>query len=201
MTQEMESIWKRYWEASGGWHEIVYSKYTWGALAFTAVGFGFWLEPEWWEVPLAVLPNLLGFSLGGAAILFGVIQPNVLRILRRKVGKSSASVLSQFTAAFTDFVLVQAGALLAAIILKSAAFFVATKTASGNLEFNGGLPTRVFQVLSGFSWFLFIYAVMLTFATAIEVFRISDILQTLSAITDDESSDNSVKTPRDSNET
>ncbi len=198
----MKSIWIRYWEANGGWNAIASSNYARIALAFTALGSGFWLEPEWWELPLAVLPNLLGFSIGGAAILFGVIQPNVFKILRKKGVNSSASFMSRFTASFTHFVVVQASALLAAIIHKSAAFFVATKTASGNLEFNGGGPTLVFQGLSGISWFLFIYAVMLTFATAMEVFRISDILQTLAALTDDyESKDNSTKTHRDSIET
>lgn len=192
MTQEKESIWKRYWEASGGWIALD-SKFVRIALALSILGFGFWTEPGWWEVPLAVLPNLLGFSLGGAAILFGVIQPNVFRILRRKSGNSSASFMSQFTAAFTHFVLVQASALLAAIVLKSVAVYVTTKTVSGAVEFNGGIPTRIFQVFSGFSWFLFIYAVMLTFATAIEVFRISDILQTLAAITDEEDERGSAK--------
>jgi len=183
MSKAIRSIWVRYWNAYGGIRALVRSIFLWIALVLTLLGWSFWSKDNWWEVPISVLPNLLGFSLGGLAILLGLIQPKTMVILSQKSDDEKASTMSQFTAAFTHFVLVQASALVTAIVFKS--LKLADVEQANMLTSIGSFLVAV----SFIGWWLFIYAVLLVFAVVIEVFRISEILQTLSKIPDDSSHD------------
>ncbi len=119
------------------------------------------------------MPNLLGFSLGGLAILIGVIQPETMAILAAKEKATSITTMSKFTATFTHFVLVQATCLFLAILCRATCW-------ESSLEPERQLSAWSPQFFAwGFSWLVFVYALTLTFATSIEVFRFSEILQEL----------------------
>jgi hypothetical protein len=182
MSNTIKSIWIRYWDAYGGFQALFRSIYLWIALVLTLFGWSFWSKEDWWEIPLSVLPNLLGFSLGGLAILLGLIQPKIMAILSQKSDEAKASTMSQFTATFTHFVLVQASALITAVVFKSLNF-----ADEGQKMLMTQSQSCMLEAISGLGWLLFIYAVLLVFAVAIEVFRLSEMLQILSVITDDTS--------------
>ena len=173
MSTSEISVWSRYWNAYGGFKALLYSRYFIISCVVTLVTFPFWMQSSWWDLPLSIMPNLLGFSLGGLAILIGVIQPETMSVLATKDKATSITTMSKFTATFTHFVLVHAACLFLAILCKATYWEASTE------------PERQLWVWSlqllgwGFSWLVFVYALTLTFATSIEVFRFSEILQEL----------------------
>src|SRR6185295_12041303 len=62
-------IFARYWQAYGGWRALFRSLYLHVAIIITCLLWGRWTMAGWWEMPLAVLPNIIGFSVGGYALL------------------------------------------------------------------------------------------------------------------------------------
>lgn len=57
-----------YWKIYGGWRSVLGSPYLVVSIALTTVLAPLWLRPNWWGTVLGVMPNVLGFSLGGFAI-------------------------------------------------------------------------------------------------------------------------------------
>lgn len=60
---------KRYLSAYGGWEAVFRSPLFLISLILTIVGYANWLDDQWSSVSQALIPNLLGFSLGTYAIL------------------------------------------------------------------------------------------------------------------------------------
>lgn len=173
MSTSEKSAWYRYWIAYGGCEALLYSRFFIVSCVLTVITFPFWRQASWWDLPLSIMPNLLGFSLGGLAILIGVIQPETMADLAAKDEDTSVTTMSKFTATFTHFVLVQATCLFLAFLCKATYWESSVEQASPDWFWNLHL------VAWGFSWLVFVYALTLTFATSIEVFRFSEILQEL----------------------
>src|SRR5690554_7741499 len=64
----VRKLFARYWIAYGGFKSIVGSPYMHASLFITLISSGIWLKYDWVEIPISVLPNIIGFSLGGYAI-------------------------------------------------------------------------------------------------------------------------------------
>jgi len=175
MANRPKSIWIRYWAAYGGVRGLVRSRYFWIAILGTGVTYGCWTSNDWWELPLQVIPNLLGFSIGGLAILIGVIQPETVALLAGREDKPSP--ISQFTATFTHFVLVQGMSLFLAFACKAV-------HANNWPPIVIGFP--IHYLAYAVSFFMFTYALTLTFATAIQIYRFSEILQMIARHRNDE---------------
>jgi hypothetical protein len=69
---------------------------------------------DWGSKTLSVVPNLLGFSLSGFAILLAIGSEKFQRVLAR-AGGAERPVLVNISTSFVHFILVQAAALLFAI--------------------------------------------------------------------------------------
>jgi hypothetical protein len=68
----------------------VCSPYTRLAAILLVLTSHFWWTQDWWELPISILPNLIGFSLGGYAILlaFGDEKFRKLLVPERKATPS-----------------------------------------------------------------------------------------------------------------
>ena len=165
---ESASILNRYWKNYGGFDALIKSTYLWFAVVVTGITFCFWSKPGWWDVPLSVMPNLLVFAVGGLAILLGVIDVNTFRILSMRDKDEASSIMSTLTASFTHFVLVQSMALFLSVICRA---FI------GVCDDRDMVLSNAEIIVSGITWLIFLYALTLTFATAIEIFRFSEMLQ------------------------
>lgn len=71
MYKGVLNIFGTYWRAYGGWIALLKSPYFHAALVLLALTFHTWTAEDWWEDVTSVLPNLLGFTLGGFAIFIG----------------------------------------------------------------------------------------------------------------------------------
>ena len=103
---------RRYFDAYGGWPDVLGSPLFLSSLFISAVSYRQWLKPEWTDAAYALLPSLLGFSLGTYALLFSLITSRVKSALRAVKNENAVSALEQVNAIFFHFIFVQVLGLL-----------------------------------------------------------------------------------------
>lgn len=162
----------KYFETYGGLNEIAKSRYFWGAVALTCLCFRYFREPEWWSLVLNVVPGLVGFSIAGIAIFVSLGSDKLRASIAGKVpGKDETSPFIDFMAMFTHFIVVQLLALIVAVVSK--ALYESQVIACG-------LCMEISEAMKGPFWFLggllFIYATLLCVALALEIFRLSEMI-------------------------
>ncbi|TXM68880.1 hypothetical protein FV222_19165 [Methylobacterium sp. WL103] len=117
---------KLYWEAYGGWSEFLKSIYLWLAFAFTVVTYPVWIKLDndgnrvWASMPTSILPNLLGFSMGGMAIMLAFAGSKIFTYLSEEGKKQSYFV--KIVASFYHFILVQTLAIFMGIFCQAYAW-------------------------------------------------------------------------------
>lgn len=160
----------RYWTVYGGWPALRASPYVHWSLVFSLLCAGFWFERDWTTQALQVLPNLLGFTLGGFAVFLGFGDEKFRQLIagskKDSEGNSRASPYLKMSATFLHFVLVQVLALLWAI------------AAAAMHSFYVPLPELLepYAVIAracgdGVGYWLFVYSIFSAAAAAIAVFR------------------------------
>ena len=168
-----------YWRAYGGSDALLYSVYFHVALVACGLSYGFWTVANWWDLVISIVPNLLGFTLGGYALLVAFLGEKFRRrISGRSVQEGGTTRDSPFlvmNASFAHFILVQALALAAAVISKTA-HGTAEHSLLGAVSAALHIPPSVLGtaaiVFWGASFLLFSYALTLTAAAALAVFRV-----------------------------
>lgn len=181
MTDENEhglkAVLREYWVAYGGARAIIHSPYFWLSVALLVITAHFWLTDKWWEQVLSVMPNVLGFTLGGFAIFLGFGDEHFKELISgQDDGENSPSPYMEVSATFLHFVLIQLSTLLMAIVVKATSF-----DPPANLkEFLAPLASLRF-LGDMIGYWLFLYGLCITAAAAIAIFRVSswyDALQT-----------------------
>lgn len=152
-----------YWRHYGGCKALRRSFYLWVSIALTALMFPTWTTSDWWDLPISILPNLLGFSLGAYAMLvsFGGEKFQKVLVGTKSVKKSAFLAIN---ANFVHFVTVQSVSLIVALICKS------WKPTSFNMPIND-YRTWLIWAAWGAAFFSFIYAVSLIVAAVFGVFQ------------------------------
>ncbi|ARR16623.1 conserved membrane hypothetical protein [Xanthomonas citri pv. citri] len=168
MYEGLKEIANRYWTAYGGRNAFFRSPYLHLALLLCLVSAHFWLTGAWWEQPLAVIPNLLGFSLGGLAMLLSFGSAEFQKFISGKEPDEAApTAFMEVPATFVHFMLLQLGALLTATIFKSLDFFLPWPA---DLRPIVDVLTAVF---SGIGYLLFLYSITAMVAAVFAVFRMT----------------------------
>lgn len=154
------------WRIIGGWPVVLKSGHFQLAVLVWLICYPAWTEPEWWKDSIAVLPSLLGFTLGGFAIFLGFGSDSFKEMISSK-DEENAQYLS-VSAAFLMFVGIQTVGLIWAIAC-SAAWRPPPQwlLPLHPLLYNGRL------VMWGIGYFLFIYGIALSFHAALRIFRLS----------------------------
>jgi hypothetical protein len=121
------------------------------------------------KLTIAVMPNLLGFSIGAYAIIFGVLGERILNIMAKKEEDEKHSMLSTLSASFGYFVLVQCCTLI---------FSVFTSIFELNdlrfLLYNPSTTRDVLVFSTAFlRSFLLFYSLLLFISITLEIFRIT----------------------------
>ena len=164
-----------YLKAYGGWRAVAGSPYFHVSIVLTLVSYPLWEQPNWWDAVQAVLPNLLGFTLGGLAIFVSFGDERFKQLLAPK-DADNASPFLRTSASFMHFIVVQVLALMSAVMAQGTYFHrsqwpVICKIPEGVWPSGGMEETRT--VLWGVGYLLFIYALMLALAAAFQVFRMN----------------------------
>ena len=141
------------------------------------------MREGWWDVAIDILPNLLGFSFGGTAIFLGLIEPRLVRYLSDDSDGVAHSDLAVIVASFVHFVIVQGLALLAACICK-AKYLPVEELPLNWLFATFHISVELWCWLTsvvgwGASSWVFVYALTLVLATSLEVFRVSQMIESM----------------------
>lgn len=146
------------------------SPYVHWSLLFSLLCAGYWFDRDWTGQALGVLPNLLGFTLGGFAVFLGFGDEKFRQLIaggkKESAGSDKSSPYLNMSATFLHFVLVQVAALLWVI--------VAAGMHSFYLPIPDSLNTAALIVRAcgdGIGYWLFLYSIFSAAAAAIAVFR------------------------------
>jgi hypothetical protein len=162
----------RYFEAYGGLNALVKSKYFWTAVLIAGACSRYFTTPRWWELSIAIVPGLVGFSIAGIAIFISLGSDQLRsRIAGKMPGDNTESPFMAFMAMFTHFIVVQLIALVCAVIAK--AFYDAREITTNPLAGLASDLKAPFWLLGGFC---FIYAIVLCVALAIEIYRLASMI-------------------------
>lgn len=170
---------RRYWREYGGWAELLLSPYFHVALLLTLLLSRYWQNEAWWDVALSVLPNIIGFAVGGYAIWMGFGDEEFRRRISQRPSANEPSPYLMVSAAFAHFVVVQLLALLGALIAKATFFELTATHWAGRLLLGAGLPLDFVRAqlapwFWGLGFLLFVYGLMAAFAATFAIFRVSD---------------------------
>lgn len=112
-----------YWKAYGGFGSFIRSPYLHFAIVFTAFAWPLWhgskVPTTWYEIPLSVLPNVLGFTLGGYAILLSFGDESFRKLISGEDSDGSPSPFMVLNGTFIHFILVQVISILLALLGKA----------------------------------------------------------------------------------
>jgi hypothetical protein len=169
MYAGLREISARYWVAYGGMRALVRSPYLHLALAVLAVTSHFWIFSDWWTQPLTIIPNLLGFSLGGLAMLLSFGNAEFQKFITEKDDASPAepTAFIEVSASFVHFMLLQLAALMVAIIFNALDFYLPWPVCFRQAI---DLLTTLF---SGLGYLLFLYSIAAMVAAVFAVFRMT----------------------------
>ena len=169
------SIYARYWRAYGGTSALVRSFYLHATIAITLICANAWMTAGWWDQVTSVLPNVLGFTLGGFAIFISFGDEKFRQLLAEPEGgidDETPTAYVKLCSTFVHFILVQIAALLFAILAKALYF----PWPSAPACFQAALPW-VYGVTGFFGYALFIYSLTSALAATMHVFRIASMYE------------------------
>ena len=166
-------IFRLYWGVYGGARALWRSPYLHAALVLLVLSFKLWTTPGWWDTVIGVLPNLLGFTLGGFAIFISAGDEKFRSSLAEPDEENPArpTVYLSLCATFVHFILVQVLALMFAVVAKSWWFYAPWLD-----PVRPALP--VLNAVAGAVGFgLFLYAVTSVVAATFHVLRIAQMFE------------------------
>lgn len=186
----------RYWQAYGGFISLFKSPYFYTAIVLSLILRIYWLgepspsctlpcpcqcpspPPPWWDTALSVLPNLLGFSLGGYLMWLGVGDTSFRAWLHRKTSPDETNVYMEVSATFVHFVIVQIVALVLAVIAKHSQFPLSSDVVLSDIASQLNLTSAMIEEWFapagyGIGFFFFVYALLTALEAAFGIFRVS----------------------------
>lgn len=152
-------VFLRYWTVYGGWRALLSSPYLHVALLAAVVAHPRWLSTSWPEDVLAVLPSVLGFSLGGYAMLLAFGDTKFLKFLASP-GRNASSYLNNVSSSFVHFIVVQILSILLTLML------------SGYLNNH---QSWIISAASGLVYWTYLYALFTALAATFAVFRMTSL--------------------------
>jgi len=156
----------RAWQITGGLKMNIRSIDFWLAVFVWLLCSRYWILYPWWDQVISVMPNLLGFTLGGFAIFLGFGSDAFRGVISDDDEYKSPYI--SVSAAFLIFVSMQLAALLYALAARGTHFDIPICLKPLELWLLRGE-----LLFSGFGYFLFIYSITLAFRSAMRIFRLS----------------------------
>ena len=165
------NVFQRYWQTYGGISALLKSPYLWISIAITALLFPHWSSTNWWDDVLSIMPNLLGFSLGGYAMWIAIGDDSFRKLISGEDEDGTASPYMEVNAAFVHFIVLQILSMLLALTAKAFSFPVSVNNPV--VVFFGEYYKLICLVGYGFSYLIFIYALLSALAATFALLRVS----------------------------
>lgn len=155
------------WHATGGWRGVFHGPDPWLVAVLWCLSYPYWIAPGWWMQVLSVLPNILGFTLGGFAIFLG-FGSDSFRSFLVEGKKLDRTQYVSVSGSFLVFSAVQLVAIAYAIVVNALQVpppdFLApyaSLIAIGN------------KVSGGIGYLFFVFSLVLALRIAFRLFRLS----------------------------
>jgi hypothetical protein len=100
-----------YFSAYGGFRAVVRSPYAHAAVLISAITTPIWTMPGWWDLPLSILPNLIGFTLSGYAVMMTLGNQRLRTEMTRPISDRPSAFMAT-NATFFHFLVLQIAAML-----------------------------------------------------------------------------------------
>ncbi len=166
--QDVFEIFQYYWKIYGGWKALFASPYLHIAIFLLALTQHQWLSRGWWEQSLSILPNLLGFSLGGFAIFLGLGDEQFRAILAEKDQEEKYSAYTFVSATFVHFLLIQCLGIIFALLANALAYQPMWLNDKYMIYF-----TYITPIFWGIGYLFLLYAITSMMAVVMAIFRCS----------------------------
>jgi hypothetical protein len=160
---EGENAYQGYWRVYGRFGKLLRSTYLWLAIVLTISSRELWslpasatASPPWVSLAVDIVPSVLGFALGGMAIMLAFSSGKFLDAIRQK-GKAN-SYFMKMMASFFHFALVLTSAIIFAFLQKLT-----------------WLGAEVRTPLSALGFFLTVYGILLVLATVAGIWHTARI--------------------------
>lgn len=163
----------RYWADYGGWRDFFLSPLLHFSVLISGVSYSAWLEPEWIDLPLSLLPNLLGFSLGAYALIFSLADERLLAALNAPTADGRPTNLRMINATFLHFILIQTAAVVFALINKSTLLIDLVGMAPADESQIDTVQVLLRASAGATGHFLTVYAVVLLIGAALAAYRLA----------------------------
>jgi len=173
MYKGVANIFAKYWQAYGGLRALLCSPYLHIAvLVLLPLTYHTWSKCDWWNDPMAALPNLLGFTLAGLAMSIGFGDDKFRALLAEPgVDLSKPSDYVVMSSTFVHFIVIQLFALVYSVAAKGLWFYAEWVDPIRDV-----LPV-LNQIAGGIGYGLFLYALMSVLAATMAVFRIASMYE------------------------
>jgi len=160
----------------GGVKALIISPFLHISLLLTFILYPLWIVEKWWDIVIAILPNLIGFSLGGFAILLAIGGSKFLSLISGEENKEKHSPFMGMSSSLFHFIFIQILALIAAILCKG--LYVEVPSFLKYLIGLLNIPLKTYIGLSqNVFWFLgfllFMYSIISAIAVAFTIFRLT----------------------------
>jgi hypothetical protein len=143
-----------------------------------------WIAKPWFSMPISILPNLLGFSLGGLAIWLAFGDEKFRSLLLQKDEGEDHSSYVIASSSFVHFVIIQFLALIFAICSQVLNYVVTEDSITGLILKKFGLPINFFcswyPYTGAFGFLIFLYALLSGVAATFQVFRLVTLFEKVS---------------------
>jgi len=177
----VKKLFSRYWLAYGGWRALIRSPYLHFSFIFSIFSYGLWKDISWVEIPISILPSIIGFSLGGYAIWLALGDEKFRLIISSASDQSKLSPFIQINSAFIHFIVLQFFSLAFALMVK--ADFLAAFPLEFKQKIASFLPhvyvayKFMAKAVHFFGYFVFVYALFSALAATMALFRIAHWLE------------------------
>lgn len=145
------------------------------SVVLTACTIGAWTNEKWFEDPIGVLPNLLGFSLGALTIFLGFGSEAFRDFLAGPTDGNSASPFVAATTTFVHFILVQCLSLLAALVIRACFSVQIPQAIVDHAPWIYSANEALRSVLWAVGYWLFLYALVLALSAVLSMFQLAKI--------------------------
>lgn len=164
---------RRYCRSYGGIRGVLTSPFFGLALLITGLSYSQWLTPEWIDKAEALVPSLLGFSLGTYAILFGIMSGRLKGALRHVKSTDGISYLERINAIFFHFIFIQVICLIWAFMYQGRWLVDLASALSAHYEWIVVAYGGLVHVGSFVGCFLLVYSMLLMIAAALAIYRLA----------------------------
>lgn len=178
MFENLRKLYRHY----GGLPAIVKSSYFWVSILLAAMSYKSIANAEWADRAMSVMPSLTGFTIAAFAIIFAILEPDMLRKLIA-ADDDGRSPIAEIAASIGHAIFIQVSAMIFALssklvdltlIIESVEDWICSLGYSSSLFLRGMNWLEYF--FSAIGLFFTYYGLLLVLAAILSIFRMQLIV-------------------------